>query len=147
MGSMRLLPFILSCLTLALCFSFTSQTVIAQDAAKRVETPIYELLKFRPKYDTHLSEIQEDLVLVQVNAVGNRDKAIAFLELHSTFSFIGIKVKKATGDFEYRILLGVYDDLDSARWAIEDFLREHPSFRADQIKRVPLKDIRAQIVS
>ena len=109
-------------------------------------TPIYELLKHRPKYDTHLSELEGDLVLVQVKSFKDETKATEFLKLHASLGFIGIKIKGGDDELSYLILLGAYDDMDSARWAIEDFQELIPTFRTDQIKRISLNSIREQIL-
>ena len=106
--------------------------------------PLYKVLKYRPAKTAHLSDLSDDLVLVQLAQYDDPEHAKSFLTAHVKLELIAVRTDQ-NNKTKYRIFLGVYDDMDSARWAIDSFIEQHTRYKRDRIQRIRLGDIKAFI--
>ena len=114
-------------------------------AGSRLGTPIYELLAFRPEETTHISELDDELIVAQIAVFKDENQARLFLKNHSTIYISGVRLEQDE-ETKYVVYIGLYEDDDSARWAHESFAERNPRFLTSNFKRVRLGDLKPHIL-
>lgn len=122
-----------------------SQPIQANPLIDRSSTPIYELLAYRPASSTHISELDDELIVAQIATFEDEDQARLFLKNHSTIYISGMRIQDGD-DIKFVVYIGLYEDDDTARWAHESFAERNPRFLTTNFKRVRLGDLKANIV-
>lgn len=143
----------LSKLGIAMCLAVTGfvsgETIVElvpdDDSRTREVTPIYKLLTYRPDTNRHVSELNDELVALQIAEFTEELVARRFIESHPTLEVIGLRIKRED-DIYFIVLLGVYDDADTARWAMESFIEENPRFETKHMRRIQLSELKPKIV-
>lgn len=121
------------------------EVVPREPASIRDVKPIYELLAYRPDENTHISELDSNLVVVQLVEFMDEGLARSFVTSHPTLKVIGVRINRDDSEY-FLILLGVFDDMDTARWATESFIEENPKFEVEGIRRIVLGELKPSIV-
>lgn len=114
-------------------------------SANRLGTPIYELLAYRPEKTTHISELDDELIVAQIALFDDEEQANLFLKNHSTIYISGLRVKNSDKT-QYIVYIGLYEDDDTARWAHESFAERNPRYLTSNFKRVRLGDLKSRIL-
>ena len=144
--TLRALALIFSCALLA---DEEAEVIVElvppEPASTREVKPIYKLLAYRPNTNKHISELDDNLFVVKLAEFTDEDQARAFIKSHPSLDVIGLRVKEDE-KLSFVILLGVYDDADTARWAEESFVEENPRFEEAGIERLRLGDLKPHIV-
>lgn len=130
---------------IGIAFAAQTQETSTTQARPADGTPIYVLLAYRPEKTQHLLDMDDDLVAVQIASFTDQEQARLFVKFHSKLELIGARL--IYGDeTHYAIFLGIYEDDDSARWALDSFAEENPLFSPKDFKRIRLGELKPHIL-
>ncbi len=125
--------------------TLAQETDLKSNQRRSAATPLYQLLAYRPPETAHLADLNADLIVAQIASFTSQDKARLFLKAHRKIKLNGARL--IYGDtVHYIVYLGLYENQDTARWALDSFAEENPRYLTRNFKRIRLADLKGHIL-